>query len=587
MLSRSGAARAAFVSALVLCLALMGFVTTATPARANHDTIEWAAPTFLKNQVGFADLYPSVLADPHGYLYVFYAVSGSGSGNDNFNVTKYAHLGKAGQLQPLFDTAVSGRTGDADILTPVRAALDPSGAIYVVYYRFTPDGGEVWLSKSVDGGATWPGPVQVGETGTLTEDMYPGLTVTPAGTVYVGWAQWWNGAKSVTVVRSTNGASSFSQVMNVTEPTGVESVDLASDASGRIYLVWGGPILSPGFRAVEALWTDDGTVWSAPTNLTSVESGSLPALYVDSSGIVHVAWWSGPFGNVVIRYSRSADRGVTWSLPFAILPASALPGHVGYLTGEGDTVMYAVGGVYGNVSFAVSGDHGVSWYPWESWDPAPTAPYSAFLVAADANDTIWAVYSDTVSVYATHWMGPPSAPALLGVAASGTDGLAVTWRASPEADVQEYRVWRSVDSSTYQIVAVLPPGTTSYADAGLADGTYWYKVDAVNSDGTPSHPSFVASGTVGPTTAQLLSGLEAEIASLRAMLNATNASLAQMQNELSALQGQQTPLLLAILAVLVVQVALLVVLLRRPKGPASTPPVREDNLDSKGSKGAP
>lgn len=588
MFPRSDAARAAFVSGLVVCLVLMGFITFAPPARANHETISWAPPTFLKDQVGFADLYPSVLADPHGYLYVFYGVSGSGAGADNFNVTKYTHAGKAGQLQALFDTAVSGQTGDADLLFPIRAAFDPSGAIDAVYFRFTPDGGEVWLSKSVDGGATWPSPVEVGRTGSLSELMYPGLTITPSGTVYVAWAQWWNGVESTAVARSTNGGTSFTQVMNVTESTGVESVALASDAGGRVYLAWGSPILSRGFRTVDVLWSDDGTTWSSPTNLTTIESGSLPALYADAAGVVHVAWWSGPFGNIVVRYSRSTDRGVTWSLPIVILPAAALPGQVGSLAGEGDTVMYAAPGVYGNVSFAVSGDHGVSWSPWESWDSAPTASYSPFSLAADTNDTMWAVYSTTSWLYTTHWEGPPSAPTLLGVAPSGTSGLSVTWRASPETDVQEYRVWRSVDGSTYQIVAVVPAGTTSYTDAGLSDGTYWYKLDAVNGDGTPSHASFVDSGTVGRTTAQLLAGLEGEIASLRAMLNATNASLAQVQNELSALQGQQAPLLIAVLAVLAVQVAMLVVLLRRPKGPAGAPPATgRSPPDTNDSKGAP
>lgn len=88
----------------------------------------------------------------------------------------------------------------------------------------------------------------------------------------------------------------------------------------------------------------------------------------------------------------------------------------------------------------------------------------------------------------------PAAPAIApsGVTAkAGRSQVTITWSANPGAS--SYNVKRSGNSGgPYALVA--STGTTSYADEGLATGTYYYVVTSVGSSGE-SVNSIEVSGT--------------------------------------------------------------------------------------------
>src|SRR5207245_122910 len=85
----------------------------------------------------------------------------------------------------------------------------------------------------------------------------------------------------------------------------------------------------------------------------------------------------------------------------------------------------------------------------------------------------------------------------------------------------------------------LGSAATSYLDSGLANGTYWYSVTALDLAGTSSHPSFPQSGTVGPTTAEMIAALQAQITALQAQLSDAQANITALQTPLVALQLRQ------------------------------------------------
>ncbi|MBN9520556.1 DUF4082 domain-containing protein [bacterium] len=97
---------------------------------------------------------------------------------------------------------------------------------------------------------------------------------------------------------------------------------------------------------------------------------------------------------------------------------------------------------------------------------------------------------------------PPTAPATLTATASpGT--VALSWPASTDnVGVDHYNVYRSTTSGFTPGPATLigQSGTTSYTDAGLAAGTYYYRVIAVDAAGNLSGPSPQASGVVPADT---------------------------------------------------------------------------------------
>jgi hypothetical protein len=92
----------------------------------------------------------------------------------------------------------------------------------------------------------------------------------------------------------------------------------------------------------------------------------------------------------------------------------------------------------------------------------------------------------------------PAAPTNLAFTAVTTSGLTVTWT-DANSNESGVRIYRSLDGSTFAMVADLAADSTAYTDSGLAAGTtYYYEVSAWNSAGEAR--STPASVTTIPTS---------------------------------------------------------------------------------------
>jgi Neuraminidase (sialidase) len=67
--------------------------------------------------------------------------------------------------------------------------LDAQGQypLFVAYEDFSAGAGNVMLTASYDGGATWTGPIQVNDNASPADEFQPNLTVAPDGTVSVNF----------------------------------------------------------------------------------------------------------------------------------------------------------------------------------------------------------------------------------------------------------------------------------------------------------------------------------------------------------------------------------------------------------------
>ena len=521
--------------ALVLVLSMVGaaFVVTAPAARADHDTIAWSAPVTVASSTGFAYYNSWVVADGHGYIYVFYTTTNTGTFTTNINVTKYAAVGAGGLPQKLFDKQVNVVANVVSGSYPIAATIDSSGHLYVAWTHIaSPTYTQVYVSASSDGGVTWAPGQPASNPSSPTNSYWPNIVATPDGTVYVSWIQSVVGKYSVSVAKSTNDGVTFSSPTNATSGAYVRSSSMVADAGGRIYVLDSIQPTPTSTYMVNASWSDDGVTWSSPVTISGTSSYPIfPQAVVDASGAVHAAWYEIASGDYVISYSQSRNRGASWSGPMAISTPFG-GGYIGYLASEGDTVMYVWGdfGVSG-FGYLISADQGTTWYPGSSVNTGAT---SLATVAADQNGTFWAASLDASNhLTLWPWYGPPSRPMVDSVVASGSS-LTITWTPPPEQNVVDYRIWRSADGTNYQAIALVSAGTTSYTDAGLQNGTYYYMVTAVNVYGTSSHASFAMSGTVGVTVAQL----ENEIANLQSQLTSANEDLGAIQTQLDAVKSQ-------------------------------------------------
>ncbi len=123
------------------------------------------------------------------------------------------------------------------------------------------------------------------------------------------------------------------------------------------------------------------------------------------------------------------------------------------------------------------------------------------VAAEDSAGNVSAPSSDvTVMVADTT---PPSAPSGLAVNAAGTT-VSLTWNgATDDVGVVRYDVYRGTTAGFTPTGAnrIGQPGGTTYADAGLVPGTYYYKVTAEDAAGNVSSASSAATATISDTTA--------------------------------------------------------------------------------------
>lgn len=126
-------------------------------------------------------------------------------------------------------------------------------------------------------------------------------------------------------------------------------------------------------------------------------------------------------------------------------------------------------------------------------DPAvPNGTHDYFVEAVNTLGMV-SPPSETISVDVGD-VTAPDAPTNLIAAADGS-GVNLSWTPSQAADLAGYRVYRLLDQQWRRLTENLVTVAT-YADTDLANGTYTYRVTAVDAVGNESDPTDSASATV-------------------------------------------------------------------------------------------
>lgn len=137
------------------------------------------------------------------------------------------------------------------------------------------------------------------------------------------------------------------------------------------------------------------------------------------------------------------------------------------------------------------------------WSTLGLAEESLFSLRLEAEDLSGNVAVREVAVTVDN-LGP-AAPTGLAAAAEGTDGARLTWNANGEGDLAGYLLYRdgrlvNAPGPVGDVLAfLLPPsggGAEAYLDLALPDGTFAYRVVAVDEAGNQSPPSAAVELTV-------------------------------------------------------------------------------------------
>jgi hypothetical protein len=215
------------------------------------------------------------------------------------------------QAQVSFSSA-KNVSSNADFSMTPQAAVDAAGNISVVWEDDTANNSNILFSRSTDGGGTWSTPRNLSNS--TGYSFNPRIAVDSNGGINVVWVDDTPGNQDVFFSRSANGGASFSTPQNLSNDTpDSASPQVGVDTSGNISVVWENDDITYGIMYRHST---DGVTFSTVTNLATNTTGSFgPQMAIGADGSVSVVWEDDFNFQSDISFSRSADKGATFSTP--------------------------------------------------------------------------------------------------------------------------------------------------------------------------------------------------------------------------------------------------------------------------------
>ncbi len=255
--------------------------------------------------------------------------------------------------------------------------------VYHVGFAYSTDGGLNWSDDTVMIEPTYP------------NDGDPVICIDDSGTVYYFWLSFSPSYYGdIFLTKSYDGGVTWGPFVCVTpnSPTSLDDKPWANIYGDNIFVSWYEYAATGDLKFTRS--TDRGATWSTGVSVGSGGNGTVPFLGTDST--VYVGW-----GFQDLRLNKSTDMGVTWQGQRTIIPVTWSPGSTPYrinnipcfTTSNDRTKLYVVfadsrlGSGQLDVFFSKSTDAGENWstpvkvndtqsgdmtrqfYPWMSVDP--------------------------------------------------------------------------------------------------------------------------------------------------------------------------------------------------------------------------
>jgi N,N-dimethylformamidase beta subunit-like protein len=210
--------------------------------------------------------------------------------------------------------------GGGGAFNPEITAL--ANNVYVVWENTPDNNGQIFFSKSSDGGSTFSNPINLGNNTGFSGD--PQIAVSKINYVYVVWH---NTGDGISFRRSTDGGNTFDKVINLSNNNSLSfqpQIAISDKYDSYIYVIWGETHFyngqnrqqhQPHYDIVFRKSTDRGeTFEDRSINLANNSSGTSAFLRLATSQSNVYALWTNVTvvpGNILtdIVFAKSFDNG--------------------------------------------------------------------------------------------------------------------------------------------------------------------------------------------------------------------------------------------------------------------------------------
>jgi hypothetical protein len=274
----------------------------------------------LSNSPGEA-FGPSLAVNRNGKLRVYVSY------HDNSTGTTQAYL-ISSKKKTKFRAPLNLTPHNGGAFAP-RVALDSSETVNIVWGDTKDGAAKVLFVRSTDLGLSFNEPLDVSRSSGVAFD--PEIAIDSTDAINVAWQDTAPGTSVIMFSRSTDGGLTFSEPKQVSTGTGnATEAAIGTDSAGRISIVW----VDDSAGRAEAYYarsTDGGTSFSDPVNVSNFPNGKgdihKPTVVAFQS-TVYVAFQNGDlFGeedikNRQVYLARSGNAGVSFEEPEQVSTAN-------------------------------------------------------------------------------------------------------------------------------------------------------------------------------------------------------------------------------------------------------------------------
>lgn len=209
-----------------------------------------------------------------------------------------------------------------DSETPSIGAIGNN--VYIVWTDNSLGNFDIFFIKSTDGGNTFSKPLNLSNDPGLS--YLPRIATAGKNSVYVVWTDNSLGNYNILFSRSSNAGASFDKPIILSNLKGVSNFpSITTYDNNSVYVVWShknNTDFDPSntenqTQTYDIFFTkslDRGTTFSKPVNLSDDPGNSQgPAVAVSEKGIVYVVWTDNSVGTYETFFTKSLDRGNTFS----------------------------------------------------------------------------------------------------------------------------------------------------------------------------------------------------------------------------------------------------------------------------------